>query len=99
MNLKAVWNFIKSKFFWINIGSALLIFLVICTITLLSLKVFTLHGESVKVPNLCGLYTEEADATLKQCGLSYEVVDSVYMRDKLPGEIVDQVPVANSDVK
>ncbi len=97
--MKTFWNFLKSKFFWINIAVAIVLVLVVVTIVLASLKKFTLHGEEIEVPDLRGLYTEEADMTLKKLGLSYEVVDSVYVRDRLAGEIVDQVPDAGGHVK
>lgn len=99
MSLKVIWNFLKSKFFWINIAVAVLVGCAVATAVLLSLKKFTLHGEEIEVPDLRGLYTEEADIALKRCGLAYEVVDSVYMRDRLAGEIVEQVPVAGGKVK
>ena len=99
MSLKTVWNFLKSKFFWINVAAAVAVAFVLVMVDLFSLKKFTLHGDEIEVPDLCGLYAEEADIALKQRGLSYEVVDSVYMRDKSAGEIVDQVPAAGSKVK
>ncbi len=99
MSLKVIWNFLKSKFFWINIAAAIVVGCVIVTVVLLSLKKFTLHGEEIEVPDLRGLYTEEAAIALKRCGLAYEVIDSVYMRDRLAGEIVEQVPAAGGKVK
>ena len=99
MSLKVIWNFLKSKFFWINIAAAIVVGCVIVTVVLLSLKKFTLHGEEIEVPDLRGLYTEEAAIALKRSGLTYEVIDSVYMRDRLAGEIVEQVPAAGGKVK
>ncbi len=97
--MKTIWNFLKSKFFWINVGAALLLAVIIICAVFFSLKKFTLHGENIVVPDLHGLYVEEAEVILKSQGLSYEVIDSVYMRDRLPGEIVEQVPDSNSNVK
>ncbi len=99
MSLKVIWNFLKSKFFWINIAAAVVVACVIVTLVLLSLKKFTLHGEEIEVPDLRGLYTEEAAIALKRSGLTYEVIDSVYMRNRLAGEIVEQVPAAGGKVK
>lgn len=99
MSLKVIWNFLKSKFFWINIAAAVVVACVIVTVVLLSLKKFTLHGEEIEVPDLRGLYTEEAAIALKRSGLTYEVIDSVYMRNRLAGEIVEQVPAAGGKVK
>lgn len=99
MSLQTVFNFIKSKFFWINFGLAILLGVVIVVIVLFSLKYVTKHGEEVAVPNVIGLYVEEAEILLKQQELSYEVIDSVYVRNKLQGEILEQTPSADSKVK
>ncbi len=99
MSLPTVFNFLKSKFFWINVGVAILSVIVLTIIVLFSLKFFTKHGEQVAVPDVTGLYVEEADVLLKKQDLSYEVVDSVYVRDKLQGEILEQIPRAESNVK
>ncbi len=99
MSLPTVFNFLKSKFFWINVGVAILSVIVLTIIVLFSLKFFTKHGEQVAVPDVTGLYVEEADVLLKKQDLSYQVVDSVYVRDKLQGEILEQIPRAESNVK
>lgn len=99
MSLKVVWKFIKSRFFWLNVAAALLLVGIGVVVTLAMLNRFTLHGEQIEVPDVSGLYTEEAELLLKQQGLTYEVVDSVYLRAKLPGEIIDQTPDAHSFVK
>ncbi|HPW90041.1 MAG TPA: PASTA domain-containing protein [Paludibacteraceae bacterium] len=51
------------------------------------------------VPNVTGLYVEEADVLFRKQGLSYEVIDSIYARDRLQGEILEQIPRADSYVK
>ena len=56
-------------------------------VVLFSLKFVTKHGEGVTVPNVTGLYVEEAEILFKQQELTYEVIDSVYVRNKLQGEI------------
>lgn len=99
MSLPIVFNFLKSKFFWINVGVAILSVIVLTIIVLFSLKFFTKHGEQVAVPDVTGLYVEEADVLLRKQDLSYQVVDSVYVRDKLQGEILEQIPRAESNVK
>lgn len=99
MSLKTVFNFVKSKFLWVNVGIALASGVLIAGIILFSLRFSTNHGEEVSVPQLTGLYVEEAEALLNKAGLLYEVIDSVYVRNKLQGEIVEQVPEAESKVK
>ena len=66
MSLPTVFNFLKSKFFWINVGVAILSVIVLTIIVLFSLKFFTKHGEQVAVPDVTGLYVEEADVLLRK---------------------------------
>ena len=99
MSLQTVFNFLKSKFFWIHVGVALVTAIIVIVVVLLSLKFVTKHGEEVAVPDVTGLYVEEADVLFKRQNLSYEVIDSVYVRDKLQGEILEQIPCAESRVK
>lgn len=97
--MKTIWNFLKSKFFWINIAIAIGVFLVLLFGTLGLSRIYTHHGESVEVPDLTHMYIEEAELALDELGLQYEVVDSVYLRSFKPGEIAEQSPVGGTMVK
>lgn len=99
MNIKTVFNFLKSKFFWKNILIAVGIFLVLFLIALGMLRFITHHGEEVVVPDLRGLYLEEAEIALQNSGISFEVIDSVYLRSKGKGEITEQTPMPDTKVK
>ena len=63
------------------------------------IDVYTHHGESETVPDLRGLYVEEADLLLNNHGLYSMVIDSVFVRDKKLGTIIEQIPAYNSTVK
>ena len=92
-------RFIKSKFLWLNILAAGIITVLICMAVLWWLKSYTRHGEAIEVPDLSGLYVEEAEILLKEKGLGYELVDSVHRRTLRPGEIAEQIPAKGSLVK
>lgn len=92
-------NFFKSKFLWINILVAAVLFFAAAVGTLFWLDAYTRHGDGVEVPDVSGLYVEEAELILKDLNLRYEVVDSVYLRGKKPGEIAEQSPSAGTLVK
>lgn len=63
------------------------------------LRMYTMHGESLRVPELEGLSLEEANSIVDGLGLRLMVVDSVYS-DELPkGSVADQDPAAGIDVK
>lgn len=97
--MKTIWNFLTSKFFWINILIAVCVALLILFGTLLWTKYYTNHGESIVVPDLTHKYVEEAELDLEELGLSYEVIDSVHLRSFNPGEIAEQSPAAGTHVK
>lgn len=99
MDWKKTWNFLCSGFFWKNIGVAFLIMLFVLLITLISLRFATRHGEEIEVPDLIGLYKEEANVVLKERGLVGVLIDSTYVKGKRPGEILEQNPQKGSLVK
>ena len=92
-------RFIKSRFLWLNLLAAVLAGVMICLGVLWWLKAYTRHGEAIEVPDLTGLYVEEAEILLKERNLSYELIDSVYRRSLRPGEIAEQSPAKGSFVK
>lgn len=97
--MKTIINFLKSKFFWLNILIGIAVVLVLLFGSLALTGLYTHHGESVEVPDLTHMYAEEAEVALDELGLTYEVVDSVYLRSFRPGEIAEQVPAAGTMVK
>lgn len=78
---------------------AILIFIALAWIALLIIDQYTHHGESVPVPDLQGLYIEEAESILKRSDLKVQIIDSIYVKGKALGAIVEQIPSANSHVK
>jgi len=97
--MKTIWNFLTSKFFWVNILVAIGVALVLLFGTLIWTKIYTNHGESIEVPDLTHKYVEEAELELDELGLTYEVIDSVHLRSFNPGEIAEQSPAAGTHVK
>ncbi|MBQ5926161.1 MAG: PASTA domain-containing protein, partial [Paludibacteraceae bacterium] len=92
-------NFLKSKFLWLNLLAAIVLVFVVCWVVFWRLDVYTRHGESVEVPDLSGMYVEEAELILKDCNLTYEIIDSVYIRNMKGGEIAEQSPAVGTLVK
>ncbi len=60
---------------------------------------YTRHGDSVEVPDVCGLYYLDADASLAESQMRSLVIDSMYIDTMSPGVVLDQVPRAGSAVK
>lgn len=99
MDIKRFWKETFGGFVLKNILLAIVIFVAIVWGTLIAIDFYTHHGESEVVPDLRGLYVEEAEVVLAKHGLFPQVVDSVYVRDKKLGTIIEQIPGVNSTVK
>lgn len=99
MSFRDFWKDSLVAFFLKRILLATLIFLVLAWSTLYLIKIYTNHGESVLIPDLQGLYFEEAVSLLSRHDLYAEIIDSVFVRNKPLGTIVEQIPAANSFVK
>ena len=87
------------KFIGVNMLIALLIVIVILTVVVLSLKSYTDHGHEIEVPQVTGLYEQEAKSLLSESGLQLEIIDSTFSSKVPLGTIVEQNPVAESHVK
>lgn len=87
------------KFIGINVVIAVVIAIVLLVILLSRLRSYTEHGQEVEVPNVTGMYLEEAGPILEAEGLRAEIIDSTFS-DKVPlGSIVEQNPQSGSHVK
>lgn len=98
--IKALIQFLKTRFFWINI-------LVIFTVIIMSIGLvykwldsYTDHGNSVSVPDLKGMNIQKVNNFLRTKNLSFKIADSsVYLLDQKPGTIVEQDPQPDEKVK
>jgi beta-lactam-binding protein with PASTA domain len=90
------------KFFKVISTHILLIVItviVMFTVVSFILKSATRHGEALSVPDLNGLYLDDAIEILDGKKLRYMVIDSLFFEDKPKGSIIDQNPSAESKVK
>ncbi len=99
MDLKDFWKNSLGGFILKRLLLAIVIFVALAWVTIALIDVYTHHGESETVPDLRGLYVEEADLLLNNHGLYSVVIDSVFVRDKKLGTIIEQIPAYNSTVK
>lgn len=63
------------------------------------LRDYTHHGEEVVVPDVTGMYVEEARVHLSSCELGMQVVDSTYNSAVPLGTIIEQNPPAMASTK
>ncbi len=96
MSLK---NFILSKAFLRNLGLAVIIVIGVVTILLLSLNIYTRHGQARAVPDFFGLTIHETEALARKSKMKYQVIDSVYTTLVPRGCVAEQNPKPGFKVK
>jgi eukaryotic-like serine/threonine-protein kinase len=99
MDIKKFWKETFGGFILKNVLIAIGIVVALSWGALIAIDYYTHHGESEVIPDLRGMYVEEAEVLLAKKGLYPQVVDSVYVRGKKLGTIIYQTPAANSNVK
>ncbi len=83
----------------INIAIAAIIVGIVLVITHFTLLNATHHGEEIEVPDVSGMFVDEAQIVLDANQLSFQVIDSTYDRSKPLGTVLQQVPIPGSHVK
>ncbi len=99
MDIKEFWKESFVGFIIKNLLVAIAIFVALAWGTLIAIDFYTHHGQAEIIPDLRGMYVEEAEVALAKHGLFPQIIDSVYVRDKKLGTIIEQIPPANSSVK
>ena len=98
--MKHFFQFLKSRTFFIQLGLALLVVVILVFLTLQWLKSETNHGEFVEVPDFSKLSVQEMRKVAEEAGLRYEVLDSTNYNPEYPRfSILEQSPLAGSKVK
>lgn len=99
MDFKKFWKETFAGYILKNILIATGIIVALSWATLIAVDYYTHHGETETIPDLRGMYVEEAQVLLAKKGLYPQVIDSVYVRGKKLGTIISQTPTPNSLVK
>ncbi len=89
--------FIRS--FFVNILAMLAVFVAVCYFALSWLDDYTLHGQVIEVPNVCGMDVDAAAGLLRGKELDFEVVDYKYKKGAIEDEVVEQQPLRGAQVK
>ena len=98
--MKTLFDFIKSKLFFINLFVAAAFLLLTFGFTYRWLNSYTRHGSSVSVPDLRGMQLEKMEEFIKNKNLRYKISDStIFDLTKKPGTIIEQDPRPNEKVK
>jgi len=68
-------------------------------ITFRWMQSYTRHGQYITVPDVSGMYEEEAGNALAAAGLRYEVSDYKFDKSMVEGGVIEQNPKAGAFVK
>ncbi len=99
MDIRNFWKEHTVAFIIRQVIYAVLAIIILATITLFLINIYTHHGESEVVPDLRGLYLNEAEQMLANHDLYPEIIDSVYDKNRKLGTIIEQNPSPNSTMK
>lgn len=83
----------------INLLAMLAVVIIVPAIVLAWLDCYTNHGESCRVPDVCGMQLDEAKELLRGRNLDLEIVDYKYKKGAAENEVVEQRPAADALVK
>src|SRR5215510_3272084 len=97
--MKDFFNFLRSKIFLLNLLLAVVVVASVFGFTYEWLNKYTNHGQSIEVPELKGLNTEQVQVQLERLHLRFAIVDSVYDLEQKPGTILEQDPAPKAKVK
>jgi len=93
-------KFLFSKWFVVNVLLALVVLVIGVFTTLELLENTTLHGKTVKVPNLKTYTLDEVEGELNKLSLNFKVIGSSAYTPEFPrNSVVKQDPISGSDVK
>jgi len=99
MNFKNIISFLTKKKFLIHYGIALAFIIIVISITFLSIRISTHHGQALSVPDFSGMTVKQAQKIADEKKLRIKVIDSVYNGPGRRGTVIDQNPPPDIKVK
>jgi len=94
-----MFKFFFSKTFLINLALAILLAVILIWGLLKFIDNYTLHGETISVPQLEGLTINEVEDILNEKKLRFTILDSVYVAKSEKGIVLEQNPSPDDLVK
>ncbi|WP_299122665.1 PASTA domain-containing protein [uncultured Tenacibaculum sp.] len=99
-NFKNLFQFIKSKSFFIQIGIAVVSILVFVFVLQWWLGVTTNHNQKIQVPNLHKMSLDAVEKKLDELNLEFIVIDSASYNPEYPKKsVIEQNPETGDFVK
>lgn len=97
--MKALFQFLKSKSFFVQFGIILSIVFLVFFGVIKWLSSYTKHGEFIVVPDFKGQQVGNLKTYIQNKQVAYLIIDSIYDPKEKPGIVLRQEPEANSKVK
>ncbi|HKK37920.1 MAG TPA: PASTA domain-containing protein, partial [Cryomorphaceae bacterium] len=97
--MKGIIRFISSGRVWMNILLIVVFIALVVFLTMQWLGMYTMHGDSLAVPDIKGRSIENIETLLSNTDMTYEVTDSIYTDEYPRGTVVSQNPKARKQVK
>ena len=96
----SVFQFLKSKSFFIQVAIAIIGLLVFVFVLKYWLGFSTNHDQKIQVPDLHKMSLQEVDSKLKELNLRFEIIDSASYNPQYPKKsVIEQSPEAGDFVK
>ncbi len=91
----------KRAIGWVilNVLFMIAVSILLIIITFRWMQSYTRHGQYITVPDVSGMYEEEAGQALAAAGLRYEVSDYKFDKSMVEGGVIEQNPKAGAYVK
>lgn len=91
----------KHSIGWLRLNILIMVAvsIILIVITFRWMQSYTRHGQYITVPDVSGMYEEEAGQALAAAGLRYEVSDYKFDKSMVEGGVIEQNPKAGAYVK
>lgn len=87
------------KIILLNLAAIFAVVVLICYIVLGWLDSYTLHGQVIEVPAVCGKHVDDASELLRGSELDFEIAEYKYKKGARENEVIEQHPVQGAQVK
>ena len=92
-------GFLTQKKFYLNLGIAFVVTILLLVAVFSLLKSYTRHGEAYLIPDLTGMTMDELRQNHSLEIFNLNIIDSVFDNSLLPGSVIMQNPSPGSKVK
>ena len=82
-----------------NLLAMVIVAIILIIVTFRWMESYTLHGQYITVPDVTGMFEEEARQALTVSGLKYEISDYKFDKTMVEGGVIEQKPKPGAFVK